>query len=123
MTKPVEAEKTFPPYIVPETTEKRPHDEGSPPLGEWAKDSDEVKLPLPVLRPPRKPFAEVLAAFMEQSNIRWGEIIGGVLIIDDYGRWRGCRKAVDEFFATLGSRAPLLARTGGSERLCVKTHA
>ncbi|HXM34580.1 MAG TPA: hypothetical protein VN920_05300, partial [Pyrinomonadaceae bacterium] len=31
--------------------------------------------------PPRKPFAEVLAAFMEQSNIRWGEIIGGLLII------------------------------------------
>jgi hypothetical protein len=30
---------------------------------------------------PRRPFAEVLAAFMEQSNIRWGEIIGGLLII------------------------------------------
>jgi hypothetical protein len=26
-------------------------------------------------------LAEVLAAFMEQSNIRWGEIIGGLLII------------------------------------------
>lgn len=25
---------------------------------------------------------------------------GGVLIIDDYGHWRGCRKAVDEFFAS-----------------------
>jgi hypothetical protein len=48
-------------------------------------------------------------------------VIGGVLIIDDYGRWRGCRKAVDEFVATLGSRAPLLARTGGSERVCIKT--
>lgn len=48
-------------------------------------------------------------------------VAGGVLIIDDYGRWRGCRKAVDEFFATLGPRAPLLVRTGGSERLCVKT--
>lgn len=23
---------------------------------------------------------------------------GGVLIIDDYGHWRGCRKAVDEYF-------------------------
>jgi O-methyltransferase len=23
---------------------------------------------------------------------------GGVLIIDDYGHWQGCRKAVDEFF-------------------------
>lgn len=25
---------------------------------------------------------------------------GGVLIIDDYGYWRGCRKAVDEYFRT-----------------------
>src|SRR5262249_33755986 len=47
--------------------------------------------------------------------------VGGVLIIDDYGRWRGCRKAVDEFFTALGDRAPLLVRTGGSERLCLKT--
>ena len=23
---------------------------------------------------------------------------GGILIIDDYGQWKGCRKAVDEFF-------------------------
>ena len=32
-------------------------------------------------RPPRKPFTEVLNSFMEESNIRWGEIIGGLLII------------------------------------------
>ena len=101
VTKPVEAEKTFPPYIVPETTEKRSHDEGSPPLGEWAKDSDEVKLPLPVLRPPRKPFAEVLAAFMEQSNIRWGEIIGGVLII-------GCSTALVISLWAQISRVPMM---------------
>jgi hypothetical protein len=37
--------------------------------------------PPPPPPPPRKPFTEVLAAFMEQSNIRWGEIIGGLLII------------------------------------------
>jgi O-methyltransferase len=47
-------------------------------------------------------------------------VVGGVLIIDDYGRCRGCRKAVDEFFAALGSRTSLLARTTGSERLCIK---
>ena len=23
---------------------------------------------------------------------------GGVLIIDDYGSWKGCKQAVDEFF-------------------------
>jgi hypothetical protein len=32
-------------------------------------------------RPPRRTFPEVLNAFMEESNIRWGEIIGGLLII------------------------------------------
>ena len=26
-------------------------------------------------------FSEVLNSFMEESNIRWGEIIGGLLII------------------------------------------
>src|ERR1051326_4658901 len=37
--------------------------------------------PEPSPRPPRRPFSEVLNSFMEQSNIRWGEIIGGLLII------------------------------------------
>lgn len=32
-------------------------------------------------RPPRRSFSEVLNTFMEESNIRWGEIIGGLLII------------------------------------------
>ncbi|MFN7929106.1 MAG: hypothetical protein U0Y68_14405 [Blastocatellia bacterium] len=31
--------------------------------------------------PPRKSFAEMLAAFMEEKNIRWGELLGGLLII------------------------------------------
>ena len=31
--------------------------------------------------PPRRSFSEVLNSFMEESNIRWGEIIGGLLII------------------------------------------
>ena len=48
-------------------------------------------------------------------------VVGGVLIIGDYGRWRGCHKAVDEFFAKLAARAPLLVRTRGSERLCIKS--
>ena len=30
---------------------------------------------------PRRPFSEVLNSFMEESNIRWGEIVGGLLII------------------------------------------
>src|SRR5438067_8158871 len=32
-------------------------------------------------RPPRKPFSEIFKRFMEESNIRWGELIGGLLII------------------------------------------
>jgi len=31
--------------------------------------------------PPRKSLAEMLAAFMEEKNIRWGELLGGMLII------------------------------------------
>jgi hypothetical protein len=31
---------------------------------------------------------------------------GGVLIIDDYGHWEGCRRAVDEYFE--GDNAPIL---------------
>ena len=31
--------------------------------------------------PPRKPFAKMFAAFMEEKNIRWGELVGGMLIV------------------------------------------
>ncbi|HEX9983151.1 MAG TPA: TylF/MycF/NovP-related O-methyltransferase [Thermoanaerobaculia bacterium] len=44
---------------------------------------------------------------------------GGVLIIDDYGYWRGARKATDEFFSTLRPR-PLLHRIDYTGRICVK---
>ena len=37
--------------------------------------------PPPAPRPSRRSFSEMLNAFMEESNIRWGEIIGGLLII------------------------------------------
>jgi len=44
---------------------------------------------------------------------------GGVLIIDDYGHWQGCRRAVDEYFAT---EAPplLLNRIDYTARIAVK---
>jgi hypothetical protein len=32
-------------------------------------------------RPPWRPFSEVFAAFLRDSNIRWGELIGGLLIV------------------------------------------
>ncbi len=37
--------------------------------------------PVVAERPPRRSFAEMLNSFMEESNIRWGEIVGGLLII------------------------------------------
>jgi O-methyltransferase len=42
---------------------------------------------------------------------------GGVLIIDDYGHWQGCRRAVDEYFAGAG---PLLAPVDYTCRIAVK---
>ncbi len=44
---------------------------------------------------------------------------GGVLIIDDYGHWKGARKAVDEYFENCA--APLLmSRTDYTGRMAVK---
>jgi hypothetical protein len=44
---------------------------------------------------------------------------GGVLIIDDYGYWQGCRKAVDEYFAR--QQEPiLLNRIDHTARIAVK---
>ena len=37
--------------------------------------------PPPPPRAPRRPFSQVLASFMEQKNIRWGELVGALLII------------------------------------------
>jgi hypothetical protein len=45
---------------------------------------------------------------------------GGVLIVDDYGEWEGCRRAVDEYFA--GAATPvLLTRIDAAARLAVKS--
>ena len=43
----------------------------------------------------------------------------GVLIIDDYGHWEGCARAVDEYFAANGPR-PLLSRIDYTGRMAVK---
>ncbi|WP_434416116.1 TylF/MycF/NovP-related O-methyltransferase [Nannocystis pusilla] len=44
---------------------------------------------------------------------------GGVLIVDDYGHWRGAREAVDGYFAEHGG-APLLHRIDYTGRIAVK---
>ena len=55
----------------------------------------------PPPRAPRRSFTEVLNAFMEESNIRWGEIIGGLLII-------GCSTALTVSLWAQISRIPVL---------------
>lgn len=45
---------------------------------------------------------------------------GGVLIIDDYGHWHGCRKAVDEYFSHADRRI-YLARIDYTGRIGIKT--
>jgi hypothetical protein len=44
---------------------------------------------------------------------------GGVLIIDDYGHWAGCRKAVDEYFGSRGIPL-LLNRVDYTGRIAIK---
>jgi len=44
---------------------------------------------------------------------------GGVIIIDDYGFWRGSRKAVDEYFAESGAQI-LLSRIDDTGRVAIK---
>jgi hypothetical protein len=44
---------------------------------------------------------------------------GGVLIVDDYGQYRGAKKAVDEYFSSGGVQV-LLHRMDFSGRICVK---
>jgi O-methyltransferase len=45
---------------------------------------------------------------------------GGVLILDDYGYWKGAQKAVDEYFAEFGGNRPLLQRTDRYGRIAIK---
>jgi hypothetical protein len=44
---------------------------------------------------------------------------GGVLIIDDYGHWQGCRQAVDDYFAATGQLIHL-ARMDYTGRIGIK---
>ena len=45
---------------------------------------------------------------------------GGVLIIDDYGHWRGAREATDEYFSRRLSLRPFLHRVDYSGRRMIK---
>ncbi|HRP90418.1 MAG TPA: TylF/MycF/NovP-related O-methyltransferase [Edaphocola sp.] len=45
----------------------------------------------------------------------------GVLIIDDYGHWQGCRKAVDEYFAEHNIKL-LMNRIDYTGRMMIKNN-
>jgi O-methyltransferase len=42
---------------------------------------------------------------------------GGVLIVDDYGHWQGCRKAVDEYFT---GRPPFMFAIDYTARMSIR---
>ena len=64
-------------------------------------DVDIAAADAPEPAPPRRETSEVLAAFMQERNIRWGELVGGLLIV-------GCSIAlVISFWAEIAIR-PLL---------------
>ncbi|HEY0727500.1 MAG TPA: hypothetical protein VGD38_05470, partial [Pyrinomonadaceae bacterium] len=65
----IDIERERPPEPIPAPAYSRPQPPPPP------------RQPPPPPPPPRRPFSEVLNSFMEESNIRWGEIIGGLLII------------------------------------------
>jgi hypothetical protein len=44
---------------------------------------------------------------------------GGVIIVDDYGHWEGCRRAVDEYFGEHGEPL-LLTRLDYTGRMAIK---
>ena len=77
---------------------------GLPPSAPWIdsavaqaiRPEPAVQRPMPVIQ--RRTFSAVLASFMEDSNIRWGELLGGLLIV-------GCSIAlVISFWADISSR-------------------
>jgi hypothetical protein len=89
-----------PASIVTSVTVEATEVQSGPTAGAWSADSDHAPPPA-VTKPPRKPFADVLAAFMEESNVRWGEIIGGLLII-------GCSTALVISLWAQISRVPVM---------------
>ena len=47
--------------------------------------------------------------------------VGGVLILDDYDYWSGARRAVNEYFKSIGTE-PFLFHQGGGGRIYLKQH-
>jgi hypothetical protein len=52
-----------------------------PPRSPWVPLRPRAEESPAEARPPRRSLGEVLAAFMEERNILWGELVGGLLIV------------------------------------------
>jgi len=63
--------------------------------GDVLETTKKFEEPISVLRIDVDWYEPTLAAL---ENLYPLLVQGGVLLIDDYGHWEGCRKAVDEFF-------------------------
>ncbi len=63
--------------IIFEEESKHSDTPAHPPISPVPTES----LPAAVPMTPRRAFADVMQAFMEDKNIRWGELISGVLIV------------------------------------------
>ena len=62
--------------------------------------------------------------FYESTKIELEELyplleIGGIIIIDDYGHWKGQYDAVNDFHKSINLK-PLLIRTSRKERIEIK---
>ncbi|NQU24237.1 MAG: hypothetical protein HQ567_23390 [Candidatus Nealsonbacteria bacterium] len=72
------------PPSTPQAEPKQPPKPRPPvePQAPWSPPSQpRPKQPTVKPRPPRKAWAEMLAGFMEERNIRWGELVAGLLIV------------------------------------------
>lgn len=97
-------EKRFPPVAVPSFLDEKDSTniESVPTFFSDAIDPEANETTFaPPPRPPRRSFSEMLNSFMEESNIRWGEIIGGLLII-------GCSTALVVSLWSQISQIPVL---------------
>ena len=45
---------------------------------------------------------------------------GGVILLDDYGHWEGCRQGVDDYFKQASVRVPLWFVTNTGARAGIK---
>jgi hypothetical protein len=84
VAKPTPAPTPVTPVVEPSTPRVVNEEPELVPVVSFKPDIDiEVVEPVAAVqpRPRRRSFSEVLNSFMEESNIRWGEIIGGLLII------------------------------------------